>query len=466
MLDALRRGRLAWFWAGIFVVGAWAFVAVGFADPRAGVATSLIAVFVVGPMTSLTSVLSREIRYLPPTSRDVWVAAWMLSTVVAGTFVAVLQAAGLGIGVAFGYPQVEATQPLMFVAVCAFAYGGAMLPISPLIGYTSSAASEREPKWFWAATATLTFFVYMGGLFGPWAAWSYLPTSFADLGWPSSLLLALGLVAAFAAFAWTPQRYGGIGRPTTVAGAPRVRAHVGEMNGLAAIRAMDRITGLNRLLVPTLVWAFGFAITGAVGMAWYFVTLEPSRNLYESLAAAGMLPFSAAGFSPKIILGTALFVPFFAIGSSPAWDGYTRHLRVLPMSAADTTRLLLATTLLLWGVVWGVLLGTHLLVIGFRPDTLRPELFLYLAGLSALAEATSRRGRKPGRPFSPWVIPVFLFVGVSEGFTGRLSVDAMFWSHTTIGASALVLAAAMTYRSLTRSTSSAGVYQSAVKGFG
>jgi len=55
-------------------------------------------------------------------------------------------------------------------------------------------------------------------------------------------------------------------------------------------------------------------------------------------------------------------------------------------------------------------------------------------------------------------IPVFLLVGVAEGFTGKLSVDAMFWSHATIGASSLLIAAALTYRSITRSTSSAGVH--------
>lgn len=442
------------------MIAAWALVAVGFAKAEAGVATSLIAVFVVGPMTSLTAVLAREIRFLPTTSRDVWVSAWVLSTVVSSVFVTVCQLAGGLVGLAFGYPLAHVPQSLLFVAVCAFAYGGTLLPISPLMGYTSSAAAERRPKWLWGAIATLTFLVYLGGLVVPWAAWSYLPTSFGDLGVPAATVLGLGLVAAVGAFLWTPQRYGGMGRPTEhapVSAGRRTQTGARQVTHMA-----DRLTGLGRLLVPTLVWAFGFAVTGAAGMAWYFTTFEPSQSLYESFAGSGLLIFSAAGFSPKVIMGTALFAPFFAIGSNIAWDGYTRHLRVLPLSAADTTRLLIATTVLLWAVIWVVLLGIHGLVLGLRPETLRPELFVYLSGLSALMEAVSRNGRKPGRPFSLAVIPVFVLVGVAEGFTGKLSVDAMFWSHATIGALSLLIAAALTYRSITRSTSSAGVYQSTV----
>lgn len=461
MFDALRRGRSTWCFAGFFVLAAWTLVAVGIVGAQAGVATSLIAVVAVGPMTSLTSLLSREVRYLPVTSRDVWIAAWVLSTVVAAVYVTSLQLTGFLVGLAFGYPQPQAMQSLVFVPVCAFAYGGTLLPISPLIGYTSAAAAERQPKWFWATLATLTFVVYPGGLIGPWAAWSYLPTSFADLSVPAATISGLGLVAAFGALVWTPQRYGGIGRRAGLAAAP-VAAHAAGRTAPPTGRPFDQITGLGRLLLPAMAWALGLAVAGAAGLAWYFATFEPSSSLYELFAASGLLIFSAAGLSPKVIMGTALFAPFLAIGSSPAWDGYTRHLRVLPMSAADTTRLLIATPVLLWAVVWVVLLGLHLLVIGLTPEALRPELFLYLSGLSALIESVSRHGKKPGRPFSLAAIPVFLLVGVAEGFSGRLDPVGMFRAHAVIGASAFLIATFLTYRSLTRSTSSAGLYRSTV----
>lgn len=461
MLDAIWRSRMAWFFAGFCLLPAWALVAVGVADTKVGMAASLIAVFAVGPVTSLSSLMVRETRFLPLTSRNVWVAAWLLSSVAAPVVVVVVQLAGFSIGLAFGYPQPNVASSVAFVAACTFAYGGVMLPIGPLMGYTSHAATERRPQWLWGSVATLTFLAYLGGLIGPWAAWSYLPTSFETLGVPAAVVLGLGLVAAVGAFFWTPQRYGGMGRPTGTA-----PVSVAQASGrVRSERVADRFTGLSRLLVPTLVWAFGLTVTGAAGMAWYFVTFEPSLSLYESFAGSGLLIFSAAGFSPKVIMGTALFAPFFAIGSGPAWDGYTRHLRVLPLSASDTTRLFITSTMLLWAVVWVVLLGIHGLVLGLRPDTLRPELFVYLLGLSALMEAVSRSGKKPGRPFSLAVIPVFVLIGVAEGFTGKLGVEAMFWSHAAIGASSLLIAAALTYRSITRSTSAAGVYQSAMPSF-
>jgi hypothetical protein len=460
ILDALWRGRIAWFFGGAFLVITWALVAVSFAPAKAGIAASLIAVFVLGPVTSLAAVMAKENRFLPLTSRDVWVAAWVVSTVVATSFVVLLQAAGMGIGLVAGFTQPHAVQSLSFVALCTLAYGGALLPVGPLLGYTAHAATERRPKWLWAAFAMLMLVAYSGGLVVPWAAWSWLPSSFADLTWASATLLLVGVVAAGAALAWTPSRFGGMSPVTSTQASPAAGTRPAA---LPADRA-DRLTGVSRLLLPTLAWVFAFAVVAAGGAAVYVNRFMPTESLDQAFAAWGLLPFSAAGLSAKSIFGTAMIVPFLAIGTTTAWDGYTRHLRVLPQSAADTTRLLLTTSTLMWALVWGVLLGIHVLVLGVRPSTLQPEFFVYLVGLSTLLQ-TAHRTRKKSGLFTFRAGSVILLVVLTDNLSGRFGPTVMFWTHVIAGSVALLIAATVTYRALTRSPSSAQIYQPSISPF-
>lgn len=466
MFDALGRGRMAWFWVGVCVSLAWALVAVGFASAKAGVATSLVGVFVLGPMVSMTSMVGREARYLPVTSRDVWVVTWLISTLVASGFVTALQAMGLAIGLAAGFPQATAWTSLVFVALCAFAYAGTLLPVGPLIGYTTHAASERRPRWFWAGLAALVFLIYVGGLVVPWAAWAVLPTSLSELTWWSWSALMIGIGIAGGAVAWTPQRFGGLARLGERA-TPQARRPPGARATVnPGIGARDGLTGVARLLVPSLIGVFVVAVAAVVGFALYVQIFRATASPYQAFASFGLLPFSAAGFSPKAIIGTAMFAPFFVLASGWVWDGHTRHLRVLPISAAAVTRVMLTSTLMAWAVVWVVLLGTHVMILGFGPSTVRPELFVYLSGMSTLLEATWRGRKKPGQGFTLAMIPVFVLVGVVDSSAGRFGVEVMFWLHTAVGTSALVIAAMLTYRSLTRSTSSASVYQPSTPSFG
>jgi len=466
MLDALRRGRMAWLWVGVCVVIAWALVAVDVATAKAGVATSLVGAFVLGPMVSMTSMVGREARYFPVTSRDVWVVTWLLSTLVATVFVTALQAVGLAIGLAAGFPQPSAWTSMAFVAPCAFAYGGTLLPVGPLIGYTTHAASERHPKWLWAGLAALVFVIYFGGLVVPWAAWAVLPSSFSELTWLSGSTLMIGIATAIGAVSWTPQRFGGLARLGDRVGtqAPRIPGGLGNANPSSS--GINRLTGVSRLLLPTMIGVFVVAVAAVAGFALYVQIFWAPTTFYQAFASFGLLPFSAAGFSPKAIIGTAMFAPFFALAGGWMWDGHTRHLRVLPISAAAVTRLMLTSTLMAWAVVWVVLLGTHVMILGFGPSTLRPELFLYLSGMSTLLEATWRPRKKPGQGFTLAMIPVFVLVGVVDSSAGRFGVEVMFWLHAAVGTSALVVAAMLTYRSLTRSTSSASVYQSSIPSFG
>ena len=466
MFDALWRSRKAWLWVGACVVIAWTLVAVALVSAKAGVAASLIGVFVLGPMVSMTSMVGREARYFPVTSRDVWLVTWLLSTLVATVYVTALQVAGMAIGLAAGFSQPVEWTSLILVALCAFAYGGTLLPVGPLIGYTTHAASERRPTWFWAGLAALMFLVYSGGLVLPWAAWAVLPSSFSELTWLSGAALMIGIGTAFGAVNWTPQRFGGLARlgeratPQTRR-TPGKRATVKQGTG-----ARDRLTGVARLLVPTLLGVFVVAVAAVAGFALCVQVFMATPSLYQTFASFGLLPFSAAGFSPKAIVGTAMFAPFFALAAGWVWDEHTRHLRVLPLSAVAVTRLMLASTLLAWAVLWVVLLGVHVVVLGFGPSTLRPELFLYLSGMTALLEAAWRGRKKPGQGFTLAMAPVFLLVIGMDSSAGRFGVEVMFWMHAVVGTGALLGAAMLTHRSLTRSTSSASVYKSSIPSFG
>jgi len=463
IVDALWRGRMAWLFCGVFVVSIWALVAVTDAPAKAGVAVSLIAVFVLGPVMSPGAVAPREIRFLPLTSRDVWVAAWVVSTVVATLFVTALQAAGMGIGLAVGFEQPHAIESLAFVALCTLAYGGALLPVGPLLGYTANATAERPSRWVWPALATLMLVVYSGGLVVPWALWSWLPTSFADLTWASTTVLIIGIVAAIGALAWTPTRYGGMRQVT---GPQAKLASTGTHSAAhSAVRRADRLTGVSRLLLPTLAWVFAVGVVAAGSVAVYVNTFMPSATLYQAFAVWGLLPFSAAGLGPASIFSTAMIAPFFAIGTTTAWDAYTRHLRVLPLSVGDTTRLFLMTCMLMWALVWVVLLGIHVMVLGSWPNTLRPELFVYLVGLSALLQAAHRIRKKSGGPFTLMMIPVILLVTLIDNSSARFGLTVMFWTHVIAGSVAFLVAAAVTHRSLTRSTSSAQIYKPTIRPF-
>ena len=460
--DAIARSWRLWTGVGLAVSITWALVATQLVSPSAGIASALVGAYLIGPMVSLPSMLLGPFRYLPITSRDVWMTAWVISTIGTALLMAVTRGLGMAIGWAFGFTQPPVFDAMAFVALCAFVYAGALLPSGPFIGYATSAAGDQwgdAPGWMWSGVGALTLIVFMGGLIAPWPLMPHLPASFLDLTSRSWMVLALGVCASLLSMLWTPRRFGG----ATFAG--RDTRSATSVTDKLPSRGPEHLTGIARLLIPTTVVTFVLLVSGAVLAAIAVNWLWPDEGLYKSFADIGLLPLSAAAAGGSVFLGNAMWVPYFALAGNGLWTRNARHLKALPLSALENTVLVVTTQLLLWGIVWVVLVGIHLAVLGLWPTTLKLDVWLYLAGLSSLTEAALRSSRVPNRPFAPKAMAIFGVLGLIEIAGVSIGLEAQFWMHIITGICALALAVYFVHRSVTHSTSSAGIYQSATASF-
>ena len=461
IVDIIRRSRLMY----LLMVPTVGLVWIGAASEgqefvSLGLTISLVFAFMLGPLISVTMIGRREIRILPVTNRDLWVTTWIVSAIsfpLAISAVQILAVMAVAGPMFTGASQVSG-ETLLLASLYAFAYAGALVPIAPAQGYCLNNMSTRQPRLLWVALSVACFLVFSGGLILPFFMTDDLPLRFDQFSWWSATALVMCFVIAGVSLAWTPQR-GGIVTPVQPARKAESTAAATERQ-----RSSDRFTGIPNVALPIAATVVILSVVTLAGFVAYWAMFESSTPLRSFLQNNAVLLFDT-GFLPNPDMGD-VWVPmalaFIAI-SSP-WAGFARLLRVLPLTIHQVNALYVATPFAQWALVWLALIATHVAVVGTFPGNVRPDVFVLVGGVSALGHVLMLRYGHKGT-----MGMIFLLGGVMP-MGKRLS--RMPWSLpvevilTGVGVAALIAAAALNHRTLTRSTSSSKAYRGQSLPFG
>jgi hypothetical protein len=459
VLDAVRRGCRN---VGLLLVVTtvpWIGITQGYLPVSLGVMVSLMMSYALGPVGSIPMLGLRELRTLPTTSRDLWVSSWILSIIAIPLALTSIRNLIVISVIALGGTSVLPVETLLLMLIYDIAYASALMPIGPAFGYASNRAATRQPRWLWVGVAIACFLLFMGGFVLPWAFYEAIPLTFDQFTPPWVAGLAACFVMTVVSFKWTPHR-GGFS-PARVAGtaaAPIATAPQREFWG--------RFTGIGRIAWPHAANVFVLSVVAIGCFIGYWALFVTGEDLRSFLSQNLLLPFEAAfqldpDSAVKILLPT-----YIALSGSGFWAPWARQLRVLPLNVYQIDFLVLFTPFATWAIVWTVLLLTHFFVLGTWPVSLRPAAYLAVSGISALMTAGGLRGRGP-LGMNIWMIAAFGFMfSMTQRFLtrGAAGFPAVFLAG--LGLAALVIAAVVLHRTLTRSTSSSRIYRQTSAPFG
>jgi hypothetical protein len=443
VLDAVWRGRhfnLMMF-ASLGLL--WTIQAGIDESARFALALSLAVAFIAA-LLSVAFVGQREVRVLPVTNRDLWVTSWILSAVVVPVAITAVQSLAVAAVRMFTGSSAVSTDALWLASLYCFAYAGALLPLGPVMGYAGNNIGSRRPRWLWIGLTTVSILLMVGALGLPFYFTKFLPLSIDQVSAGTIVAVAGCLAIAGLSFFWTPRR-GGVPRVAGTASS-EPRSQTGSQP-----RFVDGLTGVSRFAWPyvTVVLLVVSGILAA--FIAYWVMFDSTVPLRTFLAGNALLIFET-GFLPRTDPGSMwVTVAIATIATSSPWKSLVRPLKVLPIATHQLNALVLLTPFVQWASIWLVLLATHLAVVGSLPGTLRPDVFVFAGGVSALGHVLMLRfGHKGG-------MSIIILVALRP-LAERLSLPVGTILLVT-GLMALGLAAFINHRTLTRSTSSSRIFQ-------
>jgi hypothetical protein len=404
-------------------------------------AFSMALVFLFSVL-AITSFVPRPLLYLPVSRGDIWKSQWLLSTVVAtaaatgGKLLAVLVQSQRGIQLEDGSTGVGAAlEAVALSGLCDFAYGGSF----PAAIWLTRAVARKAGR---GVVSNIAFFMmcvwFLGGFFWGFVMRSHLPLSWgAAAGMPGvALLAALALAIGASQYVPPTTARGEIPRPVgPSAMAPDVLAVSSRLTGsLLLIVREVRINVTFVVLVFLLGWV-GRVLT-IESTDWWDVVNELRAALATDsyrlvahvvplIAALYMLPVSVRnGIQPLI-----------------------RHLRVLPIGAWRLNALILATSTASVVVACGLFILLKLLLAQRPPHGGDVAVIAALSGLAALTQSIQLRLRQA---WSLAGLGVVLIVGLVAELISVPQVEPLL-TPVSFGGAAMVIAALMNHRWLTRS---------------
>jgi hypothetical protein len=440
VVDALWRNRWAYLAVGMLAIPFWLLFSFDDADPLAiGIpATSLLFMSFFGPVLGVTTMALRELRHLPVTRRDVWRAAWMISTVVPA--VVLLATKAIGGWAASGVGAHLSAETMFLSALYDFTWGGALLAVWS-VAFAGGPRASRGPSL--GAASTIVAMIACLGI--PFLASEALPARVDEFTPAAAGVLIAGLAIAFGVLVWTPTRGVLAGeRPRAGDGTPR--------RPFDRTRAVDRLTGFSRVAVPPLFATIALPVLACLGLAaygiargtspWWFVPPAPSMFDPEDVGDRGLTYF--------------VLLPCAMVTMQGVWMPWVRLLKVLPVSVRQINAVLLLTPFAMWAILGGLGWCAFRLAYG-TPGTGGVGFVLGLAAAAALAHAFLLRLR--GTSAMKWVfgaigglMPPFMKVGIRADGTWQI----VFGVLAVVAFSA---AAIVNHRTLTRSTSSSAPYR-------
>jgi hypothetical protein len=309
---------------------------------------------------------AREIARLPISRREMWIARWWLAVAVPAAVVAI----GLAAVVAGFQYGVGTAQFALCLIYCAL-WGGSFMAVSA--AFPMKPASDSG----WRTNARILFHIFvvmLGGAALPFSFVRYLPRDFAGIRGPMSSVLIAALGVTVASYFYYPPIRSRAGRVHWKSPAPRPAAWSGIGDGFTGIAFL---CWKQTRRTATLI---GIALTLGVS---YWLIFERTTSAVDFFRSGYVLPFVNL---PAHRFGFPIGFLIFASVSDLDLIGDLRRLRCLPLSGSEVAALLTSTGPLFAAVLWICLLGVQTLVVGAFPATLRPDLFLTVAGGIALSQ--------------------------------------------------------------------------------
>ena len=388
VLDMLRR--VAYWQLALLAFGfamAWAFFpARGGAGPV--IAMSLAATFIIGPVAMLGWLGTPVVPYLPVSRRDVWRAAWVMSTLAPLAVMTTLKLPGALAGGVAGWSSLTLSSfmDLLYAgAGCAF-----------LATANSLRGSKRA-----TAVVFLALPLVLGGVLWPFVIQQWLPTNWAEVRpWHGAMFAIGAALTTWSALqsptSWWPHR---VRMVATSSGSGGGGAEIRRAVRIASAGgARTRLVGRHGDHVARLFPARRADRERAFGSFTGFEPFVVSQRLFVFNPAS----FTATDYSD--IFSRLGWFAFFVAAVSARFPEALRHLRVLPLGNATVHTLLMGWPLIVWTAIWALLVVLHM---GFgQPitdspdsagvDTHRPEPAHAGAEAARVGEVVS--GRLHGHP--------------------------------------------------------------------
>lgn len=441
LADIVRRARVRVAIIGVVAAGMW-WLTSEMGDPLRAFGSTIGFAVMVGPWLTLRFI-PRPVFYLPVAKRDIWRAGWLFSTVgitlvttaakIAGLIAlratppiedltpAITGLAGIALSSVYDFAATGLTCGLVILATRPASTAAPWRQLS--IGLVNIADALLPAAWF-------------AGFYGASLLHGIVPTRWGQLTARSGTVLAAALVLAIATYFHSPSP------------APRANRPAAKPAAADRTRRVDAagLSGLPRLLVHEYVWAL---LVGAVlGIGSVIVVLVNAHvRSPQDLAALlrlelgrldGVMPLPGEGADPFLVL--VLFAGFAATIAA-RYPALMRHLRVLPLGTVRLQALLVAWPAAIWLTLWLVFITLHYLFVGAMVHSLHLPAFIGLAGISALAMASSLRLSGPQNliAFSLLlvIVPMLLFVGFPPAWVSVATGLAAFTGATALNRAAL-----------------------------
>jgi hypothetical protein len=449
-----RAGLLSLLWIGPMLMRTLAKETV---SPVWLMAASMGVSFMLG--LSGEQVRCREHRVLPVTDRDLWVARWLYSALVAPGWMFILKCLGLALAAASG-TTLMTVETLALSTLFDVVYSGALVAaplLMPLVTRAMVRPLDKIPlpvgspqrKAVGLLTVTVLAIVIPGffllGLGGPLFFARQLPTHLADFSSTSTIVLLTGVVMALAGLLSTPKQGGDRVLYREVPKAASPQPEVAE----AAL--------------PRPIEQRGFAgrFVGIASVAWSHVvtTLVATAIGYAiAIAACRFFP-EPAGSDPRFVDMMFLIFAMMGVTMWSVWSSRVRLLRILPMPIEVVNSLFVLTPLVTWLAMWLILLIAHAVMGWSIHEELGPHAVLMYAGFTSVTHALEQRfsGSAAGRSITG-MVGIAGAGGIAFSFFGHHDLTARL-SVIAIGLLCFVLAAVINHYTFTRSTSSARAYR-------
>jgi len=454
IVDQLWRNRWLYAFVTATMVPLWLAFESNSSDslPINMTAVSLFFVTVLGPVITVATMSIRELRHLPVRNRDLWLAIWVLATVVSPAVLVVTKLIPALLVAALGGSSAMSAETMLLSAVYDFSWAGTMLVVLTMVTYVGPAVAR-----YGAIAAPITV---SGTIIGPLACFGLpvvvsraLPAHVSEFTSATTALLLGCLAFTFGGLAWTPRR-------GVLAGErPRVQRARALRGAETRNRLVDHLTGISRVLVPHLVGTI--ALTAGI-----FLVLA-TYGVFSGSGLWWFVPTTPEIFDPRDVgyrgLTYYVLLPGAVLSMLSVWAPWARLLKVMPLSVRQINALLLLTPFATWTTLWFLGFGAYSVAYGI-PPTLRVNLVFGMAGFTALAHAALLRleggaGAFWVRAFMGGLIPPLVKAGVSD----RPGVQIAF---AVTGAFALCLALGVNHHTLTQSTSSSRPYRRPQAPFG
>jgi hypothetical protein len=447
IVDHVRRSPGPYVWCGLLLALIWPGVGAGMLSAGTGLAVSMAIAFYIGPLVTGVFFPPRPVLVLPVSSRQIWVAKWLLSTVGASIWTTLAKLAGMAGAMAFGGPTTGLSL-VALSALCDLAYTGALLGMLPVLHATPRGplAVRRITLWAKLMLAVLAISSVVWVL----VYRTHLPGEWADLFGVAGVVLLAALALTIAGYRYTPPAGESRGVSRGISRSPAPQATERETTP-ARVAILNRFTGIGYFLWRDAILWSGVA-AGTLVVLYVVILVGPARG--EQSAATELLvgfseplrafPYLESGWVLLLVLSC-----FQAILPLPS----RRLLRTLPLSTSGLNALVLSVSVVRWLINGLVVAAMFVLLAGSLPPV-HWGVILWFLGLTALAHAIQLRSAQPHRYPAAFLLLGVLAVGILARGRGLPMFEAFLVAYPLnvllAGGVTLLIAALLNHLTLTR----------------